>query len=180
MKSHIKLQAGEQTREHMLEMLRASDPPKATQGKLRFVLDGKSFDADWAEVSPGVYSILLGPRSYQAQVSRTVPPARSGSYGVTVGTRHYGVEVQDQRLRRYSAAAAGPEGPQEILAPMPGKVIKVLVSEGQRIEVGQGLLVIEAMKMQNELRAPRSGSVEKIHVGEGAGVESGSKLLRLG
>ncbi len=62
---------------------------------------------------------------------------------------------------------------------MPGKIVKMLVADGQQVTGGQGLLVIEAMKMQNELRAPRAGRVEKIYVREGTGVESGFKLLRL-
>ena len=62
---------------------------------------------------------------------------------------------------------------------MPGKVVKVLVTEGQQVSPGDGLLVIEAMKMQNEVRASRSGRVEKLHVTEGVGVETGFKLMRL-
>ena len=74
---------------------------------------------------------------------------------------------------------AAREGPQDILAPMPGRIVKILVRENQEIEAGQGLLVMEAMKMQNELRAPRPGRVEKIYVSEDLGVEAGFKLLRL-
>jgi pyruvate carboxylase subunit B len=62
---------------------------------------------------------------------------------------------------------------------MPGRVVKVLVREGEEVTAGQGLLVMEAMKMQNELRAPRAGCVERIHIAEGVGVETGSPLLRL-
>jgi biotin carboxyl carrier protein len=62
---------------------------------------------------------------------------------------------------------------------MPGKIVKILVLENQQVGEGQGLLVIEAMKMQNELRAPRPGRVEKVYVLEGSGVEAGFKLLRL-
>jgi len=69
--------------------------------------------------------------------------------------------------------------PQEIRAPMPGKVVKVLVKEEQDIGPGQGLVIIEAMKMQNELRAPRAGRVEKVYAQEGKGVETGTPLLRL-
>ena len=62
---------------------------------------------------------------------------------------------------------------------MPGKIAKVLIAEGQQVSSGDGLLVIEAMKMQNEIRALRSGRVEKIYVSEGAGVETGFRLVRL-
>jgi biotin carboxyl carrier protein len=70
-------------------------------------------------------------------------------------------------------------GPQVLVAPMPGRIVKVLVAEGQEIQQGAGLLVIEAMKMQNELRAPRAGRVEEIYVQEGTGVESGARLIQL-
>ncbi|MDR3675511.1 MAG: acetyl-CoA carboxylase biotin carboxyl carrier protein subunit, partial [Acidobacteriota bacterium] len=72
------------------------------------------------------------------------------------------------------------EGPQEIVAPMPGKIVKILVGEGEEVERGQGLLVIEAMKMQNELRAPRAGRVDRICIAEGQGVDTGARLVRLG
>jgi biotin carboxyl carrier protein len=65
------------------------------------------------------------------------------------------------------------------VAPMPGKIVKILVARRQEVAVGAGLLVIEAMKMQNELRAPRAGRVEEIYVEEGKGVETGAPLVRL-
>jgi len=66
------------------------------------------------------------------------------------------------------------------VAPMPGKIVRILVTEGQEVKRDQGLLVIEAMKMQNELRAPRAGRVERVYMTEGRGVETGARLLRLG
>lgn len=180
MKLQIKISAGDRTRQQLLELPFKGGPPKAAQGGVQFFLDGEPGEADWAEISPGVYSFLMAGRSYEAyEVSSTVESPGRGLYRITVDHRHYLVEVQDPRLQRHAAGTGGPEGPQEILAPMPGKIIKILVSENQQVDGGEGLLVIEAMKMQNELRAPRSGRVEKIHVREGAGVESGFKLLRL-
>ena len=177
----IKVHAGAAAREHLLELPGRVDSAKAAQGRLEFFLDGKPAGADWAEISPGVYSILVDGRSYEAQVSRTEAdtPRWSAQYNLTVGNRHYVVEIQDPRRQRTTGAPAGPEGPQEVLAPMPGKVVKILVSENQQVGEGQGLLVIEAMKMQNELRAPRPGRVERVYVLEGSGVEAGFKLLRL-
>jgi biotin carboxyl carrier protein len=96
-----------------------------------------------------------------------------------VGLRHYVVEIRDPRRWRRGSSAIEAEGPQEIMAPMPGKIVKLLVSEKQEVSRNQGLLVIEAMKMQNELRAPRSGRVERIYAVEGMGVETGVRLLRL-
>jgi biotin carboxyl carrier protein len=178
----IKLHAGMETRSHRLELPASAALAKATQGRLPYVLDGQACEADWARISDAVYSILIDGRSYQVVVCTRAAgglASRSGAYGLTVGQRHYVVEVEDPRPPRSATVAAGPAGPQEILAPMPGRIVKILVAENQQVRDGEGLLVIEAMKMQNELRAPRAGSVEKIYVREGSGVESGFKLLRL-
>ncbi len=180
-KLRIKVHAGPQSRDHLLELHLPADPAKINQGRLQFVLDAGSGEIDWAEISPGVYSILADGRSYQAHVSKPAgdSAARSSSYLVAVSGRDFLLEVWDPRRSRYAGAEASAEGPQEILAPMPGRIVKVLVSEDQQVGRGDGLLVIEAMKMQNELRAPRSGRVAKLYVLEGEGVESGFKLLRL-
>ena len=98
---------------------------------------------------------------------------------VTVGLRNYLVEIRDPRRWKRDGSGVQEQGPQEIVAPMPGKIVRVLVSENQEVTGGQGLLVIEAMKMQNEIRAPRAGRVERIYAQEGTGVEAGFRLLRL-
>jgi pyruvate carboxylase subunit B len=69
------------------------------------------------------------------------------------------------------------EGRQQVVAPMPGKVVRVLVSAGEQVEAGQGLLVVEAMKMQNEIRSPKSGTVEKVVASEGQAVNAGDVLV---
>ncbi len=111
--------------------------------------------------------------------SLALSSARAGPYRVTVGKRHYHVEVRDRRVQPFTSAEVKTEGAQEIFAPMPGRIVKILVLENQQVSLGEGLLVIEAMKMQNELRAPRPGRVAKIYVQEGTGVETGVKLVRL-
>jgi len=169
MKFDITLRAASESSEHHLE-LRAA-------GVGGVLVDGVAAEADWTEITPGVYSIILGGRPYEAHV--TTRPGAADSCRVKVGAREFVVEVRDPRARRNRESAGLHEGPQELLAPMPGKIVKVLVSEQQQVEAGDGLVVIEAMKMQNELRAPRAGRVERIYVVEGAGVETGFKLLRL-
>ena len=96
-----------------------------------------------------------------------------------VGAQEYLIELRDPRRWRRAASLLDNEGPQEIVAPMPGKIVKILISEGEEVAHGQGLLVIEAMKMQNELRAPRAGRVERVYVAEGRGVETATRLVRL-
>jgi len=181
MKLDIQLQAGSRTEHHQLELPSGATGVQNSGGRLTFRLDGKEVEADWTAVAPGVYSFLVGGQSLEVQV--TTPAASAGTHdnrwAVSVGTRNYVVAVRDPRRHRHAGPAANFDGPQEILAPMPGKIVKVLVEENQKVSQGTGLLVIEAMKMQNELRAPRSGRVEKIYVGEATGVETGSKLIRL-
>jgi len=149
---------------------------------VQFTLDDELVEADWAQVAPGIYSIIIDGRCYEVFISsgpRQMAAAREEPYTVTVRGRNHLVQVLDPGRRRRPNTPDGGEGPLDVLAPMPGKVVKVLVAEGQQVSSGDGLLVIEAMKMQNEIRASRSGRVEKLHVNEGAGVETGFKLLRL-
>lgn len=164
--------------EHALELRGATAEAKTSH--IGYSLDGReSGEANWTEVEPGLYSILLGGRSYEARVSRAVSGPGTREYNVRVGADHYRVTIRDPRARRTGSDAASSTGPVEITAPMPGRVVKVLVREGEEVVAGQGVLVMEAMKMQNELRAPRSGKVERIHAAEGAGVEAGALLLRI-
>jgi biotin carboxyl carrier protein len=81
------------------------------------------------------------------------------------------------RRRRSRATLAGGNGDQRVVAPMPGKVVKVLVAVGERVEARQGLIVVEAMKMENELTVARAGTVAQVEVGEGTSVEAGRLLL---
>jgi len=180
MKFDIRLRAGSRSSNHRLELL-LPGTTRMANGSLRFVVDGKMREAQGEEISPGVYSILVGGRSYEAHVTKRPgdPAGRESPYVVTVGLRHYLVEIRDPRRWKQGSSALQAEGPQEITAPMPGKIVRLLVSENQEVSRDQGLLVIEAMKMQNELRAPRCGRVERIYVAEGIGVEAGFRLLRL-
>src|SRR5213593_2923901 len=132
MKFDITLRAASESSEHHLE-LRAA-------GVGGVLVDGVAAEADWTEITPGVYSIILGGRPYEAQVT-TRPGAAEGSYRVKVGAREFVVEVRDPRARRSRAAAGLDEGPQELLAPMPGRIVKVLVSENQPVDAGEGLVV---------------------------------------
>ena len=181
MKFEITVHAGARSSCHTLE-LQSSEGSSSTGGKITLSLDDtESQRADWVEISCGIYSLILGTRSYEAHVIPGAPGSdrASTSYRVIAGGQEYRVAIQDPRARRRGESVAAREGPQDILAPMPGRIVKILVGENQEIEAGQGLLVMEAMKMQNELRAPRPGRVEKIYVSEDLGVEAGFKLLRL-
>ena len=129
-------------------------------------------DASAIQVEPGVYSVLVGGKSFEVRI----PP---GAQQTEIAGRRFSVEVRDPRntSRRSRASHAG--GRQSVAAPMPGKVIRVLVHEGDAVETGQGLVVVEAMKMQNEMKASRPGKVIEIRVRDGATVGAGDTLVVL-
>lgn len=137
--------------------------------------EGAERTADVALPAPGVYSILLDGRSYDAQVERT-----ARHLIVTLEGHHFEIEVRDPR--RWSRQAAGRAGSdiETIAAPMPGKVVRVLVVPGDAVEAGQGLMVVEAMKMQNEMKASRAGRVLTVSAKEGATVTAGEVLATIG
>ena len=179
-KFELLLASSAEAETHHLELTSLSDST-ASHGKVKFLLNGEPGEADWARSAPGIYSLLIDGRSYRVRVfSGRDSGSNATPSQVNIAGRTYRVEIRDPRRRRYLSTEAGGRGPQEIYAPMPGRIVRLLVSENQGVRQNQGLLVIEAMKMQNELKAPRSGRVERIYVSEGAGVETGAKLVRLG
>ncbi len=124
------------------------------------------------EVELRTYSVLIGGRSYEAKTERRA----DGMFIVISGWR-IRVEVTDARQwngRRKSGLASGRE---EISAPMPGKLVRVLVAQGDRVEAQQGIAVVEAMKMQNELKCTRAGTVSRVAVAAGATVNPGEVLV---
>ena len=136
-------------------------------------LDGRPGTADVAEIAPNIFSVLLLGRSYQVFVTSPAP----SQVQLHTGGFEFVAEVVDPRSwRGCRHGAAEAEGRQQIFAPMPGKVVRVLVEAGHAVEAGQGLLVVEAMKMQNEIRSPKSGTVERVLVREGQAVNAGEAL----
>ena len=125
-------------------------------------------------VEPGIYSVIVEGRSYDVKI---VPG--QGIWFVDIRGRHLAVRVEDPRDASAGRGAVASLGLQKIAAQMPGKVLRVLVSPGDPVEAGQGLVVVEAMKMQNELKAPRSGRIATVLTREGATVAAGEVLATL-
>ncbi len=123
------------------------------------------------EVEAGFYSVLIGTRSVEARIEPS-----GDQWAVTIGRRRYLIEVTDPRRRSRRAHGPAGEGRQRIVSPMPGKVVRVLAAAGDQVEAGQGIVVVEAMKMQNELKAPRAGRVASVTAREGATVAAGEVL----
>jgi len=139
-------------------------------------LDGKELDASVAEVAPNTFSVLLNGESHQIRVA----PRADGTLTMHTGLAEYHAEVTDPRVwrgRRHGTLEV--EGRQQVTAPMPGKVVRLLVNEGDSVEAGQGLLVVEAMKMQNEMKAPKVGKVVALAAKAGATVSAGDILVTL-
>jgi biotin carboxyl carrier protein len=132
-----------------------------------------SASASIVETIPGVFSVRVGDRSFLVHVA----PGTEGELEVwTSGDERHVISLADLRDRSSRRAKLSGDGPVEVRAQMPGKVIKVLVEPGASVEAGQGLVVVEAMKMQNEMKAPKSGKVARVHAREGATVTAGEPL----
>lgn len=141
----------------------------------RFRFDGKERGADVEIPEPGIYSVLLDGRSYDASVERT-----ERALIVTVDGYRFEIEVRDPRRWSRGSSREGGEGRETLIAPMPGKVVRVLVAPGDAVGPGQGIVVVEAMKMQNEIKSSRSGRVLAIQAKEGATVAAGEALATIG
>ncbi len=119
-------------------------------------------------------SLLLDGRSYEARVE-----AAEAELAVTVNGKRFDLIVRDPRRWNPKFAARGLDGRQNLTAVMPGKVVRVLVAEGDTVQAGQGIIVVEAMKMQNEMKALRNGRVVALHAREGATVAAGEVLASI-
>jgi len=142
----------------------------------RFVFDrGPERAADVEVPEPGVYSVLIEGRSYEARVEET-----PNCLVVVIDGFRFEVDVRDPRRMTRRHDGRGAEGVQSIVAPMPGKVVRVLVAVGDAVEAGQGIVVVEAMKMQNEMKARSPGTVLTLSAREGATVAAGDVLATVG
>ena len=138
-------------------------------GRPVWTIDGRRLEADASEVSPGVYSILIDGKAFEVRMERFATELRA-----TTGGRELRIVIRDEReWRRKRGNTVEAEGRQQVLAPMPGKIVRVLVKTGDEVRAGQGLVVVEAMKMQNEIRTPKSGTIDRVAVVEGQTVTAG-------
>jgi len=140
------------------------------------IIDGREIEVDFNSVSgEPVYSLLMDGKSFEGFVY-----SGEGVWEVLLMGYQYPVTVEDERERRLKAATG--EGVSEtskfyLKSPMPGMVVSILVEEGQEVERGQVLLILESMKMQNELKAPRAGTIGRVRVISGESVEQRQILL---
>ena len=148
---------------------------KHGETRLAAEIDGRRYELEAREIGAGVYLLIADGRVYECRVGRRVRER----FDVHIGNNLYAITLADpKRLRgaQASGAQAG-EGSAQIVAPMPGKVVRVLVSLGAQVEVGDGLVIVEAMKMQNEMKSPKTGKVTALHAEVGATVNAGDVLV---
>src|SRR5438067_835060 len=135
-------------------------------------LDSREIQMDAVLARPDVISVLIDGKAYEIKRERTATDMH-----LWVGSARYEAVLRDPRsLRSRKGGVADEKGPKKLLAPMPGKIVRVLVAEQAEVEAGQGILVVEAMKMQNELKSPKKGIVQKLAVKDGDNVNPGDVL----
>jgi biotin carboxyl carrier protein len=145
-----------------------NDTTISINGKF-YRVDSRSIDGEQ------IYSFLMNDHSYEIFVNRI-----DNGYDVLVSGERHEVIVEDeytQRLTKLGGSTHGPRGDAQVKAPMPGLVVAVRAAEGQAVKSGQGLIILEAMKMENELRAPWNGVVKSVKIVAGQTVDQGQLLM---
>ena len=144
------------------------------EGRYAVTMDGHRFELDSLELSHGAVSMIVEGNSYAVEFDE-----RGDEVTVFLRGQATQVDIVDERKMRLRQAGVGfgAEGKQTITAPMPGKVVKIFVKVGDEVPEGHGLVVVEAMKMENELKSPRAGKVTEVLVKEGMTVDNGAPLV---
>ena len=165
----MKLSAEVDGQTHALDLQREGARVVAT-------VDGRRYELEARETEGGAFLLLVAGRVYECRVGRGGQPG--GASEVQVGDQIFQVALVDpKRLRGARGAGAEASGRARVVASMPGKVVRVLAEAGARVEAGDGLVVVEAMKMQNELKSPKTGTVVELHAEPGATVNAGDVLV---
>ncbi len=146
-------------------------------------IDGRKYQLDAREIGRGLYLVVHDGQVHEVYFSSDSTQDQKVSSPVEIVVRRAGgekvfqISLSDPKRLRASRASAGHDaGRASIASPMPGKVVRVLVEQGQTVEIGEGLLVVEAMKMQNEMKSPKAGTVVELHAQTGATVNAGEVL----
>ena len=140
-------------------------------GRVTAKIDGRAYDLQVARPEPNAYLMFDGDRVFEARVWSAGPNLSR----VEIGNRTFSASIIDRKHRRASAEHDD-EGRRQLIAPMPGKVVRVLLNQGDEVKAGQGVVVVEAMKMQNEVKSPKAGRIAEVRVAEGATVNANQVL----
>lgn len=143
-------------------------------GSYQVVLGGKQYLVDYFEPQDSLLSLIIDGKSYEVDIEGSDTGA---CYGVDIEGDHFELEVVEEKKKKLAKKlAAGLTGRQEIRSPMSGNVLKIMVKEGEPVEAGQVLLILEAMKMLNEIKAPVAGVVGSLNAREGVPVATNDLL----
>jgi len=134
-------------------------------------VDDREIEVDAVLARPNVLSLRIGNNAYEVKCERV-----SNDIHIWVGSRRFAPEVRDPRSLRSRSRTVDEHGPRRLTAPMPGKVVRILLAQGSEVDAGAGVVVVEAMKMQNEVKSPKKGIIQKILVTEGQAVNPGDVL----
>jgi biotin carboxyl carrier protein len=138
-------------------------------------IDGRRYELELRELSDGVYLLIDGTKVYRCRVDTKRDQHAAFEVALRGRLRHVKI-IDPKRLRSAQSSGAHSHGAAEILSPMPGKVVRILVEVGAHVESGAGVIVVEAMKMQNEIKSPKKGVVQKLNAAVGASVNAGEVL----
>ena len=141
------------------------------EGRWSCRLNGREIEVDAVLARPNVLSLRIGNKAYELKCERV-----ANDVHIWVGSQRFAPEVRDPRSLRSRSHTADDHGPRKLTAPMPGKVVRILLTQGMEVEAGAGVVVVEAMKMQNEVKSPKKGTIQKILVSEGTPVSAGDVL----
>jgi biotin carboxyl carrier protein len=141
------------------------------EGRWSCRLDGRDLEVDAVLARPDVLSLRIENMAYEIRSERV-----ANDLYLWVGSSRFAAEVRDPRSLRGRTRAGDDHGPRKIVAPMPGKVVRLMVRGGDAVEAGASVAVVEAMKMQNEIKSPKKGTIHKVLVSEGATVNAGDAL----
>ena len=151
--------------------------PATSAGQYRVTLDGEVFEVEARLLRPGVLSLVMAGRSYRVVREDDAPAGNGSEVAVLFGGGRYPYRIEDSRsLKARRGHSGGHDGPKAIKASMPGRVVRILASRGEEVEAHQSVVVIEAMKMQNELKSPKAGTVAELRVAPGDTVAAGDVL----
>jgi len=157
--------------------------PAATPGRWRILIDGEPVEADACLVRPGLLSLLIDGKSHRvvldADLASTSANGDSADPALHLGAHRIEWRAEDPRSFRRRRRHAGTDGPITLKASMPGRVVRVLVAKGDTVAAHQGVLVLEAMKMQNELKSTKEGRVIELRVAPGDTVSAGQPLATI-
>jgi biotin carboxyl carrier protein len=141
-------------------------------GAAQLSFGGATREAQVSEPEPGMFTVIINDRVYRCDLEESP----GGAVEVIVNGERIPVAARDKKHLRGQTGAAAASGQAKLLAPMPGKVVRVLLNAGDEVAARQGVMVVEAMKMQNEVQSPKAGKIAEIKVSEGQTVNAGEVL----